>query len=58
MTDHITPAEYDAAVDIVTAALRDSIGAHGPINRRYSRSAAKRIVHALTTAPDKPEGEQ
>jgi hypothetical protein len=52
----VTPADYEAAVQVITLALRDQIGAHGPINRRYSRSTAKRIAHALATAPP-PEGE-
>jgi hypothetical protein len=46
----MTPADYEAAVNVITLALRDQIGAHGPINHRYSRSTAKRIAHALATA--------
>jgi hypothetical protein len=44
------PDDYEAAVQVITVALRDQIGAHGPINHRYSRSTAKRIAHALATA--------
>ncbi len=43
----MSPDEYQAAIRTITDALRDSIGAHGPINRRYSANTAKRIAHAL-----------
>jgi hypothetical protein len=49
----MSPDDYDRTVNVITVALRDQIGAHGPINHRYSRSTAKRIAHALATANPK-----
>jgi hypothetical protein len=49
----VNPDEYNAAVRIIDAALRDSIGAHGPISKRYAKNAARRIAHELAKAQEK-----
>lgn len=45
----LSPEDYDRTLRVVNLALRDAIGAHGPIGKRHANNAARLIAHALTS---------